>query len=442
MSHRIKIRKSFLLICLLLISNSLLGDNFSFTGGVRERFESLDGMNKKAYGDDPSLIGRPDDTLLVSRLKLGFIYKQTPDIIYTAVGYFASVYGWSLDYNDFKKVSGNETYWMDPQEDLDFAALNVKVKNLVNISGLSLQLGRESNGYGDKRVLGPGSWGNSYGWLWDLAKFSYRFDGNFIDTFYGQTKDKDKNRLSLFRKHVYEGAGIYTHFATDKQGAIEPFVIYKKGLYNSVGNGQNTQENYTYGLRAYENDFHSFNFDMTYAKADGSMKHKNYDAYAYVVKAGYSFKNILMKPNIVFGEIYASGDDNPHDDTVKTFQTPFGGTDGSLYGRMDIMKWSNLVEDVAELHLIPQKNMQLKLSYHNFKLADANDAWSYYKKYNKPGNHYDELGNEYDAEYKWQYNKSLEFQAIYTYFNAGAFVKHNVADNNAQRLFLQVAYSF
>ena len=435
-------KKTVFIALSLLTFSSLFAESLSPTGGVRERFESLDGMNKKAYGDDASLIGRPDDTLLVSRLKLGFIYTQTPDIIYTAIGYFASVYGWSLDHNDFKKVSGNETYWMDPQEDFDFSALNVKVKNLANINGLSLQLGRESNRYGDKRVLGPGSWGNSYGWLWDLAKFSYRFDGNFIDTFYGQTKDKDKNRLSLFRKHVYEGAGIYTHFKTDNKGAVEPFVIYKKGLYNGEGNGQNTQENYTYGLRAYDNDLHSFNYDLTYAKANGTIKDKKYDAYGYVAKMGYKFKSITLKPNIVVGRIYASGDDNPHDNTVKTFRTPFGGTDGSLYGRMDIMKWSNLIENVVELHLIPQKNMQLKLSYHDFSLADANDAWSYYKKYNINGNHESKLGDEYDLEYKWHYNKALEYQAIYAYFNAGTFVTKNVADNNAQRLFLQVTYNF
>jgi len=84
-----------------------------------------------------------------------------------------------------------------------------------------------------------------------------------------------------------------------------------------------------------------------------------------------------LKPNVVIGQIYASGDDNPNDNTVKTFQTPFGGTDGSLYGRMDIMKWSNLVENVLELHLYPNSTSHLKLSYHDFSLADANDAWSY-----------------------------------------------------------------
>ena len=86
--------------------------------------------------------------------------------------------------------------------------------------------------------------------------------------------------------------------------------------------------------------------------------------------------------------------------------------------------------------------MQLNFSYHDFKLADANDAWTYYSKYNTNTNHEDKLGDEYDVEYKWQYNKKLEYQAIYAYFYAGAFIKTNVANNNAQRLFLQVQYRF
>ncbi|OIP56111.1 MAG: hypothetical protein AUK54_02720 [Helicobacteraceae bacterium CG2_30_36_10] len=84
--------------------------------------------------------------------------------------------------------------------------------------------------------------------------------------------------------------------------------------------------------------------------------------------------------------------------------------------------------------------MKLKLSFHDFSLAEAEDAWSYYKKPNLTTS--TELGQEYDVEYKWQYNKELEFQAIYAYFNAGEVVTDNVSDNNAQRLFLQVHYKF
>lgn len=422
-------------------ANALYAGDLFVVGEIKERFETLDGMNKKVYGDAESLKGDSDDRLLVSRLNFGFIYNQSPDVTWKAIGYYADVFGWSLEHDDFKKTNGSQTYWENPQQDLDFSDLNVEIKNLAGVSGLSTKIGRMSNRYGDKRVLGPGSWGNAYGWLWDLAKLSYKWDGNFIDAFYGQTKDKDINRLSIINKHVFEGAGIYSHFKTNKKGAIEPFIIYKNGLYDEVGgNGENTQKNYTYGFRAFDKDLYSFNYDVTYAKADGTIKTKDYDAYAYVAKVGYKFKDITWKPNIVVGQVFASGDSDPKDGTVKTFRTPFGGTDGGLYGRMDIMRLNNMVENLVELHVDPTENMHIKLSYHDFSLDEANDTWAYYKKPNLTTS--TELGQEYDVQYKWQYNKDLEFQAIYAYFDAGKVVTESVSDNDAQRLFLQVHYKF
>jgi hypothetical protein len=426
----------------LSAANLLLAGDLSIIGEVKERFETLDGMNKKAYGNVGALAEKSDDNLLVSRLQLGMIYKQSPDVTWKAQAYYSSVSGWSFGNDDFKKTSGSDTYWLNPQADFDLVDLNLEVKNLAGVSGLSTKIGRQSNRYGDKRILGPGSWGNSYGWLWDLAKASYKFDDNFIDAFYGQTKDKDPNQFSLFSKHVYEGAGVYSHFKTNKKGAIEPFLIYKNGLYTEAGTGENTEKSYTYGFRAYDKDLFNFNYDLTYAKADGTIKTKDYDAYAYVAKVGYQLKDVTWKPNLVIGQVFASGDSDTTDNTVKTFRTPFGGTDGSLYGRMDIMSWSNLVENLVELHVDPTAQTHLKLSYHDFSLAEANDQWTYYKKSNTGGNAFTELGQEIDAELKYKYSKELEFQAIYAYFKAGDFVTQNVSDNNAHRLFLQVHYKF
>ena len=334
-------------------ANVLYAGDISVVAEIKERFETLDGMNKKAYGDAETLVGESDDRLLVSRINLGVVYNQTPDVIWKAIGYYADVFGWSLEHDDFKKTSGSETYWLNPQQDLDFSDLNVEVKSLAGVSGLSTKIGRQANMYGDKRVLGPGSWGNSYGHLWDLAKLSYKWDDNFVDAFYGLEKDKDKNQLSLFNKHIYEGAGIYSHFVTNKKGAVEPFVIYRNGLYTEAGSGENTEKSYTYGFRAYDKGLYSFNYDVTYAKADGTKKDKDYDAYAYVAKVGYQFKSVTWKPNVVIGQVFASGDSDKTDGTNKTFSTPFGGTDGTLYGRMDIMNWSNIVENLVEVNLAP-----------------------------------------------------------------------------------------
>ena len=140
MSYKSKLTKSLFILGSLLASHTLEAGDLFLEATIRERFETLDGMNKKEYGDTEKLVsaqGKSDDKLLVNRVNLGLIYKPTSDITFKAIGYYADVFGWSLDKSDFKKVSGNEIYYMNPQEDLDFSDLNLEVKNLAGVQGLS-----------------------------------------------------------------------------------------------------------------------------------------------------------------------------------------------------------------------------------------------------------------------------------------------------------------
>ena len=115
---------------------------------------------------------------------------------------------------------------------------------------------------------------------------------------------------------------------------------------------------------------------------------------------------------------------------------------GTHYGRMDIMSWSNLIDNQVNLFLAPLEDLHVKIAYHHFSLDKWQDKWQYYGYQNKPGNRYTHLGDEIDLEVKYDYSKQLQFQLIYAYFMAGDFVKYNVEDNNAQRLFLQCTYRF
>jgi hypothetical protein len=196
------------------------------------------------------------------------------------------------------------------------------------------------------------------------------------------------------------------------------------------------------GFRWYGDDFHGFTWDTTYAREFGDSGGKTVRAYGYVLKAGYRFDRVPMQPKLVVGRVYASGDDDPGDGTMKTFSTPFGSTDGGHYGRMDIMKWANLEDNQINLHLKLNRQMRVKLSYHDFYLARANDTWSYYGYRNKPGRHDRRLGGETDLQCFYTPAKSLKLTLIYARFDAGAFVRHNVADNDATRLFLQAQYTF
>ncbi len=417
----------------------------SFDGEIRERFETLDGMNKKTYGDHSidakgNVKGGPDDRLLLQRIIAGFTYRQNEHITYHLHMYDARVRGWSLDEDNFIKNKGTpDEYTMDPDEEyFELHDANIEINDLF-INGLSTQLGRQKIWYGDKRIFGPGGWGNSIGWLWDAVHFSYKKNGNFIDAWYGQTKTKDPCSFSLLEKHAYQGIGFYSHFRTIKHGAIEPFFAWKNNLFHSVTPEEKT---YYFGARFYEKDYNNLNWDITYAGERGDIGNKTVRAYGYIAKVGYLFRNIPMRPNIVLGRVFASGDSNTTDNTIRTFTTPFGSTDGEHYGRMDIMSWSNLVDNQINLYVDPTEKNHIKLSCHNFFLDEPEDTWSYYKYRNLPGNSYTHLGKEFDFQYRYDYSRALSFQVSYAYFDAGDFVTNNVEDNDTHRLFLQCTYRF
>ncbi len=97
------IKLALLVLLLLTITPpyTYAGD-LSFVGQLRERFEILDGMNKKTYGDSSidskgNEKGDSNDNLLVHRLMAGFVYKQSPKITWRLIGYDARVWGWSLE---------------------------------------------------------------------------------------------------------------------------------------------------------------------------------------------------------------------------------------------------------------------------------------------------------------------------------------------------------
>ena len=433
------------MVLLLLAVRVSTAEMITFDGEIRERFETLDGMNKKAYGDNSInykgiVKGESDDKLLLQRIIAGFTYKKNKNITYHIHLYDARVWGWSLDKDDFIKYSGTaDEYTTDSNEEyFELFDANVRLKDIF-VYGVTAILGRQKIWYGDKRIFGPGAWGNSIGWLWDAARLSYKKDGNFIDTWYGQTKTKDPESFSLTHKHAYQGVGIYAHHKTTKSGAIEPFFAWKNNLFHETVPEENL---YYYGFRFYEKDYHGFNYDFTYSREDGDSGIKSVNAYAYVAKAGYKFKNIPMQPNIVAGRIVASGDNNPGDNTLKTYTRPFGSTDGTHYGRMDIMNWSNMEDNQINLHLYPCEKAYVKISFHHFNLNKSEDKWAYYGYSNAPGNNDSHIGDEYDFQFQYNYSQKLDFQFIYAYFNAGAFVKNNVEDNDAQRLFLQFTYKF
>ena len=416
---------------------------FSVHGHYRGRIDSYNGVNKLAYGDDAidakgDKRGKSDDLIYLQQIIFGFDYQINDEWEMKAYMYDSRAWGSSLTPEDFTKNTGTQDeYVMSYYEDhLELFEAYIR-KHRFLYEDLTLTLGRQQLGYGDRRIFGPGKWGNTMGWLWDAAHLSYKQDKNYLDVWYGQTRTKDPDDFSIVEKHRYQGVGMYGHYEIDGI-KIEPFAAWRNNLHHDV----KSQLDYYYaGARVFDLR-PGFIYDATGIIQTGTFDSSDVKAYAYVLKGGYKLDN-LYQSTFMLGYVYASGDEDPNDDKMQTFTAPFGANDGLHYGRMDLMVWANMHDMQAKLSMIPIPKMKLQLEYHHFNLADANDKWYFLGYKNKPGNSYTHVGDEIDMIAKYKLTKAVDLLGIYGYFKAGDFItKNNIAQNNASKLFLQFMYKW
>ncbi|MBN1833167.1 MAG: alginate export family protein [Deltaproteobacteria bacterium] len=401
-----------------------INDQLHIDGEVRLRYELMDGFNDKIYGETPA-VGESHDGYLLSRVRLSMIYSFTPSLIFKISMQDARTIDWGFsDTGWYSKEFGIEN---NPQK--DFLELYHTYIQASNIGGspFTLTLGRQKIAYGDMRIFGPGEWKNSGKWIWDALKLSCSKGKYFIDLFYGATMLHDPGEFSLSHRWGYEGFGIYAHYAWET-GAIEPVLVYK---HNDNGNDSyHSLTHYYTGVRLYD-DIGKISYNATYIRQFGEQVSiggikSDVDAYGWHLDTGYNFMLGSIKMKTGAGYSYASGDDSSTPE-IERFDGIFGASD-KYYGRMNLMSCSNLKD--AELFIIvsPLKNINVKIEYHRFKLANKSDKWRSYR--NQTGVNEDDLGSEIDVVFEYDIKKNIKFQTGFGHFNPGYFIKKNVPAHN------------
>jgi hypothetical protein len=415
----------------------------------RIRYEYENNFNKKSYGNNP-VVGSRNDGFVIGRIRTGIKLNLSKHIDLSFGIQHAAAWDLNLTNNDFyNKIFGLKN---NPYKDyLEPFNTYIEIKNLY-YNHLSIKIGRQQMYYGNKRVFGPGNWGNTGRWIWDEIRTNYVFKRGFFDAYYGKTVLHQFNKLSLLHRHGYESYGFYSSFKIfDKYKiAIEPFAMTKKDHHNRyIGKNKmrGDLDSYYYGARLFGKNIYNFQFDLTYIKQKGDYSHDDIDAYGYHILLGYHFNNLYFKPFLSGEFTYGSGDDNPKDNKRKTFDGAFGALDKVL-GRMNLFKWKNVKDYQVNLELFPLNNLYFKFQWHDFYLAEKKDAWYQNPKYyvDKTGGSGDRVGSEFDIISRYRFlkgkSKGMELQCGYGHFLPGEFTKGVASGVQANWFFFQWRYNF
>jgi len=420
---------------------SLFGGELSISGEIRLRHELLNNYNDKYYGANP-LKGEAKDSFLLSRIKLGLEYIPADDFSIKIAMQDSRAFGWGFSGEDWY----SREFGMEDNPHQDHIELNeAYIKKSFEPLPLVLIAGRQGIAYGDNRVYGPGEWKNSGKWIWDAAKISWKGDKNFLDLFYGKTTLHDPEKFSLTHRNGYEGAGIYGHIGYGTF-ALEPLAALK---INRDGNAlYDRARTYYSGLRFYDMDMSNLFYDATFIRSFGtkrliSGKEIDIAACGYHAEFGYYFEANSWKPRVGMAYSFATGDD-PATDKDERFDGLYGAG-GRYYGRMNLMKWSNLKDMELFVVVKPSETLQIKGEYHRFRAHEKEDKWLSYKIDSMTKDHY---GDEFDIVATYTFNQSWVLQSGVGCFIPGDYVREatkkvtDITDNNAWSAFFQVRYSF
>lgn len=305
---------------------------------------------------------------------------------------------------------------------------------------LDLRVGRQELSYGDQRLVSPLDWSN-IGRAWDGARLRWRGASYAVDLF--DTVVKEVNTAKR-NGHFW---GLYASCKAVPKHEFDAFLFGRDQRDGTFLNEHATLGNLsdrTVGARIKGTPDR---FDYT-AEADwqfGRKAGQRVAAWATALTGGYTFDHSL-KPRVGVEYDFASGDSNPSDNKVQTFDPlyPFGH---AYQGYQDIFSWKNGHDFKGSVSFDPKPDWRVQADYHHFRLHHAFDAWYdatgaaiiARSATGAPGK---DIGGELDLHVKGKFREVITLWFGWSRFFAGSYVKATTTRGDRDWGFAQAAFNF
>ncbi len=309
---------------------------------------------------------------------------------------------------------------------------------------LVLKVGRQQMQYGDERFISVSDF-NNLERTFDAVKLRYITDNFWVDGFVSHYVLPNNGEINLDNwNDCFSGIYASTRTIVPKQETQLYFLSHNvngnsPSIVNTSGTGTTPRDVYTLGarIRSLPGGFGGWDYGTEFAGQLGSDnrtgRRLQQQSEMIDIVGGYTWENAAWKPRVGVDFTYGSGDHNPKDNTHQTFDLLFGSTH-KFYGIMDVTGLRNTLSPSVNLVFHPLQKLSVKMDYFWFWLADTHDL-SYSE--NGPGrtlhgygihpeyNSY--FGSEVDIVANYTVTSFLSFQAGYSHFFVGDYVRQSLA---------------
>ncbi len=279
--------------------------------------------------------------------------------------------------------------------------------------GLSLRIGRQEFSLVNHRLIGTVGWADQAR-SFDGLLLGYRRDGLLLQGFYAKLGEKDVHVADPVSGKTIKGsqegsdlALLHAHYTRFPWLRPSLSVIYDWiGVQNQnrITLGTFIDGKVKHGI-SYSGEFY---FQTGNQEVRGAKK--TISAMLAALKVGYTLP-VRTAPGISFWFEYASGDDDPADDVIRSFDTLFA-TNHKFYGFMDLFLnlpvhtgGYGLMDIGGRIQFKPLKKVLYFVDLHYFRRPLA-----------EPSTGYANLGLEVDSLLRYTVNQHLAIEGVVAFF--------------------------
>ena len=378
-----------------------------------------------------------DDTWLLHRIRLGIEWQPLPWLHVTVQGQdVGEAFSKRADVPGVQGAEGDDTF------DLRLASLE-----FGDPKHFSVKVGRQVLSYGDERLIGPLEWLN-FSRTFDAVKLHYQQEKWWIEGFASsvvrihESNFNNSDWTDTQNGHRQVLSGLY--FSTTAL-PVQTTDLYTLHLHEEALAG--STDFVTLGTRMKGDPLKLRGWDYTFELAGqaGQERGQDLSAYAFHLESGYNWLKADWKPRLALEYSYGTGDGDPTDGQVNTFQNLYP-TNHPPYGFMDTFSWQNMHNAVLRLAAQPHAKVKTTLDFHGFWLADTADAWYRANGTTRVRNVRPSASNQAGAEIDFTVNskvtKHLDVLLGYSHFFAGQYLEDTGGGDDADFAYLMLTLNY
>jgi hypothetical protein len=349
----------------------------------------------------------------------------------------------AIELQDSRRYNGN--YERDNRDFNEFELIRLQAELFFdevlsrdprgNKRPISLRYGIQNFEFLDRRLLGNNQWRNTANtFLGFRGAIGQDVNDWSLDLLAVQPIEREKYQWD----EPIEGRWLYGLIGHWRGWSdivtLEPFYLALDQSQTATAKDRTV---HSPGIRAYGTVGKTgFDYDVSFIKQFGQSGNQTIDAWGGTAEIGYRFDQ-PWKPRLSAFYGYASGDEDPNDNTDNRFERFYGF--GRPWSANDYIVYENIDTPKLRLELTPTDKLRIDLGYSWYHLASSTDRFAGANNArDRSGQSGRSIGHEFDIRARWQITKKLEAIIGYAHFTAGDFIRNTVRPGDTDFAYLEL----